>query len=146
MYSHITFAAGVLLLTLASISLIGNESNRSEGLARAQSGNFMAYQGAVRAYIENRPGHSGEINVSDLDLPRTFFNMGWSSQADAGVAWVYGDMTASGLRQAVDLTEGAINIGRKENGWLVSPVHGHTGIPVPDFIVDGQVVVVIVNL
>lgn len=135
-----------MLLTLASISLIGNESDRSEGLARAQSGNFIAYQGAVRAYIENRPGHTGGIDVSDLDLPRTFSSMGWSSRSDAGTAWVYGEMTAGGLRQVVDLTEGAINIGRKEGGWLVSPVHGNTGIPVPDFVEDGQVAVVIQNL
>lgn len=145
MYSHLMFAAGILLISLTITPMIGQDTHRQEGLAQARSGNFMVYRGAVRQYIMDHPGHTGTISDSDLDLPRTYKNMGWNSRADSGEAWVYGDMTHGGLRKIVSLSDQQINLGRKENGELVSPVHGDTGISVPSFVEAGQAAAVIKN-
>lgn len=146
MHSHLMFAVGVLILTLAISPLIGQESQHQAGIVEAQAGNFLVYRNAVHEYIMNHPAYTGVINESDLDLPDTFVNLGWSSRAASGEAWVYGDMHPSGLRRTVDQVDQPITLGRKESGVLISPVHGNTGIPVPSFIAAGQMAAVIKNI
>lgn len=145
MHSNMMFAICVLLTALAVSSLIGQGSQRQTGMAEAQSGNFLVYRDAVREYIMNHPGHTGVIAETSLDLPGTFSNMGWNSEAASGEAWVYGDMAPEGLRRAIEKMDQPISVGQKEGGVLVSPVHGNTGIAVPGFVAAGQAAAVIEN-
>ena len=145
MHSNMMFAICVLLTALAASSLIGQDSQRQTGMAEAQSTNFIVYREAVREYIMNHSGHTGIISESDLDLPRTYKNMGWNSEADSGEAWVYGDMAPEGLRRTVEKMDQPISVGQKEGGVLVSPVYGNTSIAVPGFVAAGHVAAVIKN-
>lgn len=145
MHSNIMFAIGIMLTALAASSLIGQDSQRHIGIAKAQSANFLVYRDAVRKYIMDHSGHTGIIDESNLDLPDTFVNMGWSNRAASGQAWVYGNMAPEGLRRAVEAKDQQINLGRKDGGVLISPVHGNTGIAVPGFVAAGQVAAVVEN-
>lgn len=146
MHSHLMFAVGVLILSLVISPLIGQESQRQAGMIEARAGNFLVYRDAVREYIMGNPGYTGTISESNLDLPDTFVNLGWSSQAASGEAWVYGEMPPGGLRRAADRIDRPITLGRNEGGVLISPAHGDTGIAVPGFVGAGQTAAVIKNI
>lgn len=146
MYSNLVFTIGVLLLALAATPMIGRESQRDINMAEARAKSFLVYRAAVREYILEHPGYTGTINESDLDLPDMYADCGnWNGEANAGTVWIYGDMTPGGLRYAVDCLEEPINLGRKKAGAIISPVHGNTGIAVPGFVGEGQIVAVITN-
>lgn len=145
MHSQLMFAIAILLLALGITQMMGQDASRQPERAAVEGENFLTYKDAVREYIQNNPGYDGSINESALDLPGTYQNLGWSSEAESGEAWIYGDMPPGGLREAVESTGQAINLGRKEGGMLVSPVYGDTGISVPGFVSEGQAAAVVKN-
>jgi len=114
-----------------------------EGKAVAE--NFLVYRGAAREFIANNPGFDGTVSASSLDLPDGYNNLGWSCRANSGTLYVYGDLEAGGIRYTVNKLDGQINVGRKQGGTLVSPIHGDTGISVPGFVPPESAVAVVRN-
>ena len=132
---------------MLAIPLIGKDAGRHAKEQDIMMQNFLIYRDAVREYMAKNPGYDGTIGSSALDLSPTFNNLGgWDNRVESGTAWVYGDVPIGGLRHGVEKMDHPHNLGIKRGGELYSPIYGNTGISVPGFVSDGQVVAVIKNI
>lgn len=145
MFSQYVFLTALLIISLLTVPLIGQQSDRAMREAKIVAENFLIYRGAAREFIAKNPGHDGTVSSGSLDLPTGYNNLGWNSEANSGTMYVYGELEPGGLLHAANEIDGQINLGKNEGGTLVSPIHGDTGISVPGFVPSGNVVAVIRN-
>ena len=145
MFSQYMFLFGMLLVALATVPLIGEQSDRSVHRSEIEAENFLVYRSAAREFIAKNPGHDGFVSAGSLDLPSGYNDLGWSCRASSGTMYVYGELEPGGLLHAANELDGQVSLGKKEGGNLVSPIHGDTGISVPGFVPSGNVVAVIRN-
>lgn len=145
MFTQYMFLTALLIISLLTVPLIGQQADRAVQKSEVAVGNFLTYRDAAREFIAMHPGYDGSVSSSSLDLPTGYNNLGWNSRANSGTMYVYGELGTGGLLHAVNKLDGQLNLGKKEGGTLVSPIHGDTGISVPGFVPSGNVVAVIRN-
>jgi hypothetical protein len=131
----------------AILALMPGPQPRVDQKARVEAINYLVYRNAVDLYAVQNPGFSGTIPTSSLDIPGEWNNLrGWTNTVDAstGRVYVYGDIEKSGFYHVAQISNSAA-IGINDSGSLVHPIHGDSGVTVPSFVPDGNIVSVIVD-
>ncbi|UST77170.1 type IV pilus biogenesis protein PilM [Pseudomonas siliginis] len=127
----------ILLVALLFGGYMQSENEKSSEVLSAESenetiaGNMQVYKNALVRYIELNPSANGSIPDSSLTLPSWFTRRpGVANYVSAGKVYVYYEARPELASVILRDTE-TMGVGINNNGILIHPRSGNTGIQIP---------------